>query len=367
MQRESPTRPTLASVAAHAGVSRSTASLAFSGSGPVSRATRDRVLAAAKHLNYAGPDPRGQSLRRGRSGIVGVVIEERVREVFRDPIKIAILDGISEGIASLGAGLLLLTDTGDAAVSIESAPVDAVVFMGFNPSLINSVAILGQRGIPMVAIEGDAGDTVPRVLLDNREGTRIAAQHLKDLGHTNVATVTLPLDARRSGGPLTPAAEAASISATASERLQGARDIFPSLGGVSVSASLIEQGVAAGRRILSDPSTRPSAVIAQSDLLAAGIIRAAEEAGLRVPEDLSVVGFDGVRVDGLTQYDLTTLVQPAHAKGRAASEMIIRLLNGEAPTTTWFTSEFHLGNTTASPSHQGPPHPALGKLQPLAS
>src|ERR1700744_3457644 len=73
-------RPNLAAVAALAGVSPSTASLAFSGAGPVADATRARVLAAAETLNYGGPDPRAQSLRRGRSGIVGVVMEERVRD-----------------------------------------------------------------------------------------------------------------------------------------------------------------------------------------------------------------------------------------------------------------------------------------------
>ena len=92
----------------------------------------------------------------------------------------------------------------------------------------------------------------------------------------------------------------------------------------------------------------PTAIIAQSDLLAAGVIRAAEELGLRVPDDLSVVGFDGVRVDGL-DYDLTTLVQPSQAKGRAAGEAVVRMLAGEHPASVTFTSTFHRGATTAPP------------------
>src|SRR4051812_6796395 len=87
-------RPNLAAVAALAGVSASTASLAFSGAGPVSDATKAKVLAAAAQLNYAGPDPRAQSLRRGRSGIVGVVMEDHLSEAFRDPMNIAMLGGI---------------------------------------------------------------------------------------------------------------------------------------------------------------------------------------------------------------------------------------------------------------------------------
>lgn len=352
-------RPTLVAVARRAGVSPSTASLAFSGSGPVSAATRDRVLAAAAELNYAGPDPRAQSLRRGRSGIVGVIVEERVREAFRDPIKIAILDGLAEGIGPLRAGLLLLTDTGDDAVSIESAPMDAVVLIGCGPRLGRTVAALGRRGIPIVVIEGDAGAEVLEISLDNREATRVAAEYLAELGHSRVAVVALPFDAERRRGWLTPEIEAMGTSATAAERLAGVRDVFPDPEAVTASGSSIEEGLAAGRLLLAgrpggagdEDIVRPTAIVAQSDLLAAGVIRAAEEAGLIVPDDLSVVGFDGVRVDGLAPYDLTTLVQPAAAKGRAAGEAVIRMLAGETATPVRFTSIFHRGNTTAPPAN----------------
>src|SRR5690606_15621767 len=82
-------RVTLAHVAARAGVSRSTASLAFSGAGPVAEATRQRVLAAAAALGYAGPDPLARSLRQGRSGVVGVAIGDRLLDAFRDPVAVA--------------------------------------------------------------------------------------------------------------------------------------------------------------------------------------------------------------------------------------------------------------------------------------
>jgi DNA-binding LacI/PurR family transcriptional regulator len=98
---------------------------------------------------------------------------------------------------------------------------------------------------------------------------------------------------------------------------------------------------------LADPIARPTAVLAQSDLLAAGVIRAAEEAGLRVPGDLSVTGFDGVVVDGLAPYELTTLVQPAADKGRAAGHAVAAMLAGETAASIRFTCEFRVGNTTA--------------------
>ena len=342
-------RPNLAAVAALAGVSPSTASLAFSGSGPVSAATRTRVLAAAAQLDYAGPDPRAQSLRRGRSGIIGVVIEDRLRDAFRDPMNIAMLDGIADETGSLGAGLLLLTENGEGAASIRNAPVDAVVLIGCSTSLAKQVAIFRQRGIALVAIEAEPMDDVLAIDLDNRQAAHTLARHLASLGHRRVAMVTLPLDVAHTRGPLTEASIEAATGYTARERIRGVREVFPVSSGMMAGVSSIEEGLVAGLELLADPSTRPTAVIAQSDLLAVGVIRAAERLGLAVPDDLSIVGFDGVKLDGIAPYDLTTMVQPAVEKGRAAGRGVIALLSGEHPQAVSFTSRFHRGTTTAPP------------------
>ncbi|HWU47882.1 MAG TPA: LacI family DNA-binding transcriptional regulator, partial [Humibacter sp.] len=346
-------RPTLAAVAARAGVSPSTASLAFSGSGPVSDATRERVLAAARELNYAGPDPRARSLRRGRSGIVGVVLEERVSDAFHDPIKIAMLDGLSERVGEIGAAVLILTDAGreaaGQAVTVGDAPMDAAVLIGCGPRLDETITTLRNRGIPVVAIEGYPGEGVLEIAQDNREATALGARHLRDLGHERVAVVTLPFD-RGARGPLTPQMIASSTSRTSIDRLAGARDVFPDAVAVAAAGSFVDEGDRAARLLLDVPAgQRPTAVIAQSDLLAAGVIRAAEELGIRVPEELSVLGFDGVRVEGLWPYDLTTLVQPAVDKGRAAGRAVLQMLAGEVAQPVAFTSDLHIGNTTAPP------------------
>ena len=339
-------RPNLAAVAALAGVSPSTASLAFSGAGPVSDATRAKVLAAAEQLNYGGPDPRAQSLRRGRSGIVGVVMEDRLREAFRDPMNVAMLDGLADELGGAGLGLLLLTEPGSGGPELSFAPMDAVVLVGCSTQLDKSVVVLHQRGIPVVAIEAEPMVDVLSIDLDNRDATARAAQHLRDLGHTEVALVTLPLEPSHARGELTEERIASSTAFTSRERIRGARDVFPTIGGVVAAGSLVEEGLIAGRALLASPRP-PTAVIAQSDLLALGVIRAAEEAGIRVPDELSVVGFDGVRVEGAAPYELTTLVQPAVEKGRAAGAAIVELLAGENPRPRGFTSELRIGNTTA--------------------
>ncbi len=342
------TRATISDVAREAGVSPSTASVVFSGKTPVSDATRQRVLDAAGALGYTGPDPRAASLRRGRSGIVGVVFEEHLGAAFLDPVKTLMMDGLTDGVAPIGAGLLLLRDQAPLGTepTLTTAPLDAAVLVGCSGMLRESLAAVKARGIPVVVIEGDAGDGIPQIGLDNREAQRQAASHLRTLGHTDVAIVTLPVRAASERGWLA-ADEPITINVTR-ERLSGARDVFPDARAYAAERSSIDAGFAAGRALLSDPATRPTAVIAQSDLLAAGIIRAAEEAGLRVPQDLSVTGFDGIVVDGLAPYELTTLVQPAADKGRAAGRAVAAMLAGEEAASIRFTCVFRVGNTTAS-------------------
>lgn len=343
-------RATISDVAQAAGVSPSTASVVFSGKTAVSEATRRRVLDAAESLGYTGPDPRAAALRSGRSGIVGVVFEEHLRTAFLDPVTTAMMDGLADAVAPIGAALLLLRHdpraTGGGA-TLASAPLDAVVLMGFTGRLRESLRIVQSRGIPVVVIEGDAGPEVPQINLDNREAQRHAASHLRALGHERVAIVTLPLTSDPVPGPVDDAAIADATIAVTKERWQGVRDVYPAAPAVSTSASSIDEGWRAGRVLLA-ATPRPTAIIAQSDLLAAGVIRAAEEAGLRVPDELSVTGFDGITVDGLAPFELTTLVQPAAEKGRAAGEAAARMLEGEDVSSIRYTCIFRPGNTTAS-------------------
>ena len=339
-------RATIADVARTAGVAASTASVVFSGKTAVSPATRDRVLAAASALGYTGPDPRAASLRRGRSGIVGVVIGDRLRDAFRDPVTTVMLDGLAEGVAEQGAGLLLLRDdNGDREPSLRTAPVDAVVLVGCSGRVRDAVDAVQARGIPVVVVEGDAGEGVPRILLDNRDAQATIARHVRALGHARVALVTLPIDATRRPGWLGPGDDRRITVDVTRDRLEGARDVFPDAAVYVADASTIDAGYAAGEAILAAPGRRATAVLAQSDLLAAGVIRAVQDAGLRVPHDVSVTGFDGVSVDGVAPLRLTTMVQPASEKGRAAGEVITAMLAGAAPVTIRLTSTFRPGDT----------------------
>lgn len=329
----------------------STASVVFSGKTKVSDATRERVLAAASTLGYTGPDPMAASLRRGRTGIVAVVLEGQLRAAFLDPVTIPMMDGLTEGIAPLGAGLLLLRDEpGDDDVSaLTTAPVDAAVLIGCSDRFRASLDIVRGRGLPVVVIEGDAGEGIPQITLDNREAAAEIARHVHGLGHTDVTVVALPPGSDRQRGLITPDRLARATVEVTVDRLIGVRDVYPDAPAFGAKASSIDEGVIAGRELLTDPANRSTAILAQSDLLAVGVIRAAEELGLRVPEDVSVAGFDGIRVDGIGEHALTTMVQPAVEKGRAAGEQVVRMLRGEPPESLHLTCHFRRGTTTGIP------------------
>jgi DNA-binding LacI/PurR family transcriptional regulator len=353
-EQASAPRPTLAAVAARAGVSVSTASLVFSGRGPVSDAMRERVQAAATELDYAGPDPTARSLRRGRSGVIGVVTEDTLADSFRDPMNLALLDGIGEVLDGDAAnerfGLLVIPRVSEPGIDLASAPMDAAILLGCSTDVAPAVAALRQRRVPVVAIEAVPMADVVAIDLDNRDASRRGAEHLRELGHTRVAVITLPLDSARTRGEVTPERVAASAAHTTLERLAGVREVFPGVPAHSATGSTVNEGARIGRELL-ERADRPTAIVAQSDLLAVGVLRVAEQLGIEVPGELSVLGFDGVRLEGATSHVLTTLVQPAIEKGRAAGAAVLAELAGERGRAVLLHSELRVGTTTASATH----------------
>jgi DNA-binding LacI/PurR family transcriptional regulator len=345
-------RTTLSTVAARAGVSPSTASLAFAGSPRVAPATLERVLRAADELGYAGPNPLAASLRTGRSGVVGAVVGERLLYAFRDPIAVQLLDGLTEELGQLGVGLLLLAGdsmrSGPTPAQLARLPLDAAVFATCGLEDDPAFRLLQARRVPLVAVEGPVLPGVPLIGIEDRAGTAELAAALRELGHRDVAMVTMPLrlDGRR--GPVDAARLGAGGYRDARERLVGLRSVFPGAPAVETARNLIEEGERAALALL-DATPRPTAILAQSDVLAAGVLRAAAARGLSVPADLSVAGFDGADLPWLEPTRLTTVVQPTTEKGQAAGRAVAALLAGERPADVVFPVKLRPGTTTAAP------------------
>lgn len=359
-------RPHLRDVAARAGVSASTASLVFSGRGPVAAATRARVLAAAEELGYRGPDPLAASLRRGRAGVVACVIEGRLLHAFRDPYAVSVLDGLAAELDADDLGLLLISQSPTAperAVGrLAGTAFDALVFLGCGPLANPLVPPIRARGIPVVALGSPIGDGVVLVDVDNRAAIVAAARHLQKLGHQRVATVVLPLIAETApagvatvGEILAAVAPPGALGGGAPPdtvgRLVGTQDVFgPDCPAVMATESDIDGGAAAADLLLRLPvDHRPTAILAQSDLLAAGVTRAAAEHGLQVPDDLSVIGFDGIPMPWYAGV-LTTIEQPGAEKGAAAGRAVRALLAGEHAPHVTLPTRLRLGTTTAAPA-----------------
>lgn len=355
-------RPTLSDVAREAGVSVSTASLAFSGAGPIAEQTRERVHAAAATLGYAGPNALGRQLRSGRHGIVGVVIGDKVKRSFRDPVSIQMLDGLVSTLSELRLGVMLIPgmesdEMGAMKVDplLETSGMDVAVLIWGAHVDDPRLEVLRRRSIPVVIGEGNAAPGCSLVAIDDRGGFAELAEHLYGLGHRRVANVTLPFRMGRKAGWIeNPRDEEIDWTPTRNrlEALEESR--LEVVATYETPASLVESGADAARLILDparwpDPAKRPTAIVAQSDLLAAGVVLAAREMGLRVPEDVSVVGFDGVDLPWLGTDSLTTVTQPLEAKGEALGHAVDALLQGRGVTEVVLPVELRVGTTTGPP------------------
>lgn len=357
-------RPTLKSVATHAGVSVSTASLVFSGKGPVSDATRGRVHAAAAELGYSGPDPLASSLRRGRAGIVAVIVEGRLLHAFHDPYAVATLDGLAPVLDDIPTGMLLLSQSltrpEHAIERLAGTALDACVFLGCGPDANPLVAHLRSRGIPMVALGAPSGPDVVRIDVDNRAATRELARYLVAQGHRRVGQVALPVAMQACPAAVPQVVTLEQLCASpypdCAQRAQGLADVVGHAAPAVIAPHADVDGghIAAAALLALPPERRPTAIVAQSDLLALGVDRAARHLGLQVPRDLSVTGFDGIRIDWWPG-TLTTVVQPSTGKGEAAGKAVRALLDGRRPDDVTLATQLRIGSTS------GPaPRPATG-------
>jgi DNA-binding LacI/PurR family transcriptional regulator len=317
--------PTLADVAAVAGVSLSTASLAFSGNKPVSEATRERVLAAAASLGYNGPNPLARNLRQGRSGVVGIAVGP-LSTAFRDPAALPMLDAVSEVLEAEGMGLLLMGDSAEHA----RLPLDAVIHHICGQETWAAYDDLVARDVPLVVVEGPRWPGATFVDIDHRAGATSVARHLHDLGHRRVATLTLQ------------------ESHPQREREAGLRDVFPeavTIGRCVSDLGVAQQMAAAYFDRFGDEGTDATAVVCQSDVQAAAVVLEARRRGLDVPGDLSVAGFDGIDTPWL-DLDLTTVVQPFAEKGRVTARAALARVTGEPVDDVLLPVEPRLGAST---------------------
>jgi DNA-binding LacI/PurR family transcriptional regulator len=309
---------TLQTIADRVGVSRMTVSNAFSRPDQLSPALRERIMATAKELGYVGPDPAARALARGTTGAVGVLLTDSLRYAFTDEVAMGFLGAIAEELAPTGLALTLLPSSpGQDDVVPAGVAIDGALVYSCDPSS-SAADVLMRRGLPVVFVDQTPLPGVPSVNVDDRAGARAAAQHLVDLGHRKIGILTTGHD-----GPygLVTEADAVPEGHVTRQRMLGWTDALEAAGITPIVARQRPESPdpASAARLLLSVKTPPTGVLCFSDALAGTLVRAAEDAGLTVPRDLSVVGFDDNPLASRLRPPLTTVRQDVAAKGQAAT------------------------------------------------
>jgi DNA-binding LacI/PurR family transcriptional regulator len=322
---------TLLDVARAAGVSRTTVSNAFNRPDQLSAALRERVLATARGLGYAGPNPVARMLRKGRVGAVGVVFTDGLLYTFSDPASLAFLGGVAEVCEPERTGVLIVpgTDTEASVALIQAAAVDGLVVYCCDTESPLPAAV-AARGLPVVEVDSERVPGAPRILVDDRGGARAAAGHVLGLGHRRLGVLSLDLHHAPRAGPVDAARRASIAYDVTANRLAGyleaaaAAGLDPEAVPIEECPGNEEAAARAGAMALLAREPRPTALLAMSDRLAAGALQAAAALGLAVPRDLSLVGFDDVPLAAQLTPPLTTVRQPLAEKGRLAAALLFR-------------------------------------------
>ena len=324
------TKPvTIEDIARHAGVSPSTVSRVLIGSKRVAEAKRARVLAAIEQHQYR-PNAVARGLVRGRSMMVGVLVQD-----IGSPFFARMVDGVEQGL-DRGAYRPMLTTThwrtenqADEVRSLQlllERRVDGVIVLGGHIADEDLRAIATQ--IPLVVVARRIpGLESQCVYIDNEGGAYRATRYLLGLGHTRIAHI-----AGTAGHP------------DATDRLAGYRRALADAG-LAIDERLIvdgqfeeESGVAGVEELLTR-GERFTAIFAANDQTAYGAMLALFNHGYRIPQDVSLVGFDDQFLSAYTLPPLTTVRQPSIEMGRAAAEGLVRLLEGKEPMLPRFPTD----------------------------
>ncbi|MBZ4487346.1 LacI family transcriptional regulator [Microbacterium sp. cx-55] len=310
---------TIEEVARVAGVSRSTVSRVVNGSTAVSPEALDAVRQAIDSLNYV-PNRAARSLASSRTLAVAVIVPEDVHRFFGDPFFASIIAGINATISASDYVLTLAiasNDPDDKMIGyVRSGAVDGAIIVSHHEgdTFVDRIA----ASVPVV-FGGRPTSLTPEtyfVDVDNVRGARDAVEYLLGQGHRSIATIT---------GPHTMVAS--------NDRLDGYRQALAAAGvkpGVIADGDFTIQGGAAAMRSILAQST-PDAVFVASDLMARGALGVLESAGLRVPEDVAVVGYDDSLLATSAAPMLTTMRQPSFGQGKRMAQVLLERLEGHEP------------------------------------
>jgi DNA-binding LacI/PurR family transcriptional regulator len=321
MRVEQRIRPRIADVAREAGVSKTAVSFAFNSPDRLAPETASRIRAVADDLGYR-PNPVARMLTQRKTLTIGVLTPQALSVIFSNPFFGAFSEGVAAAAEEFGYGLHFISPLhGSLASAMNRATVDGVVAIGLSDDHPD-VEHIRRAGLPIVLVDSTALPEHGSIEIDDAGGARAAAEHLIALGHRNVLVVAVEPPAPSIG--LDP-------DGVMGRRLRAYRDAFGAVGvalpdeRLIIGPATIDGGLAAMRRAWED-GLRPTAILAMSDVMAIGAMRAIRELGLRVPDDISVVGFDDIDLAPHVDPPLTTVHQPIRRKGEEAVRLLLTVV-----------------------------------------
>ncbi len=317
----------MADVARAAGVSAMTVSYTYGQPARVSTETAEKVRRAAEELGYSGPQPVARSLRRGRTGSLGVVLGEHLTYAFDDPQAARFLAGVAQVCAEQAIGLTLVPIAGAASDSARVAQAAVDGFVVWTTSDDDPVLdAVTATGLPAVVHGGPARSGLPSVGIDDRAAARAIAR-LAFAGARAPAILSFPLDRARSAQVLSgPDPQTAAFPVTRN-RLAGFKDTWEETGGSWSRVQVVVCAVNSARlgaeatAHLVDDDAGPDALAAMSDELALGALHTANEGGVVVPEALAVTGWDDT--DAAAPAGLSTVRQDLRDHGARCARIAL--------------------------------------------
>lgn len=355
---------TLKEIADHLGIARTTVSNAYNRPDQLSASLRDRILATAAEFGYVGPNPAARHLRKGNSQTIGVLYSSPLSYAFTDPAAALFLQGIAseveqEDYTLLLAGGSVSNTTNQAVVSATTVNVDGFIVycLADNDLLLKSVF---ARQLPTVMVDNLNVEDYPAVTVADAAGAQAAAEHLLQLGHQQFGVISLELTPEACGDLVDSERQAKIQYAVSRERLKGYRTAIQAAGLVweqcvtvmeSRDNTLAEGRVMAAK--LFEQATPPTAILAMSDRLALGALVEAQARGIRVPDRLSIVGFDNIAEAAQSTPALTTIHQDHVEKGRQAGRLILQWLQqGTKADSIILETKLVVRASSATPYHR---------------
>ncbi len=318
-------RPRIADVALEAGVSKTAVSFAFNSPERLAPETASRILQIADDLGYT-PHPVARMLTQRQTMTIGVLTPQALSVSFSNPSFGAFSEGVALAAEEHGYGLHFISPLhGSLLRAMNRATVDGVVAIGLSEAH-PEVEQIRRGGLPIVLVDSAALPEHGSVEIDDVGGAFAAASHLAGLGHRDV--LVLGVEPPTPGGP--------EPDGVISRRLRGYRQAFAEVGveipddHVLIGPANIDGGTAITDRAWED-GHRPTAILAMSDAMAIGAMRALRGMRLDIPGDVSVVGFDDIDFAPHVDPPLTTVHQPIRRKGEEAVHALLTVVERRGP------------------------------------